>query len=125
MKKRGFTLIELLVALACSTIVLLLLSTSIFFIIKVNNTVIDDSSTTYKILQLKDYILNNGDIEEYIYDEQSKSLIVKKGEEEITLFKNVKTIKVDFYNDENGLKCCSIAYTTSNDKVNELDFVLK
>lgn len=125
MKKRGFTLIELLVALSCSTIVLLLLSTSIFFIMKVNNKVIDDSSTTYKVFQLKDYILNNEDVEEYIYDEQNKCLLVKKGEEEITLFKNVKTIKVDFYNDENGLKCCSIAYTTSNDKVNELNFVLK
>lgn len=125
MKKRGFTLIELLVALSCSTIVLLLLSTSIFFIIKVNNTVINDSSTTYKVFQLKDYILNNEDIDEYIYDETNQCLIVKKGEEEIILFKNVKKINVDFYNDENGFKCCSIAYTTSNDKVDKLNFVLK
>lgn len=58
-KKKGFTLIELLVALFCASIILASLSASIYFVARIAGNVSNDAAITYRVMSLKDYIIDN------------------------------------------------------------------
>lgn len=58
-KKKGFTLIELLVALFCASIILSSLSASIYFVARIAGNVSNDAAITYRVMSLKDYIIDN------------------------------------------------------------------
>lgn len=58
-KKKGFTLIELLVALFCASIILASLSASIYFVARIAGNVSSDAAITYRVMSLKDYIIDN------------------------------------------------------------------
>lgn len=57
--KKGFTLVEILVALACTVIFLVGVSTFFISMRRISHDIIDKTSNLYKILTVRDYIVEN------------------------------------------------------------------
>lgn len=118
---KGFTLVELLVTMAVTAISLTMISGTIYLTVKISNDVIYNSSQSYKIMKLKDYIIDNKITTntDFVIDSTNDDLIYRGN----TLFNDINVKEISFYL-KDDFTYSFIEYENSNGKIKNLSFVV-
>lgn len=116
---KGFTLVELMVAIFIASISLALVSGTIYFGVQIANKTMLESSITYKIMKIKDFI-----IEKQITDANQFSFSDDKiYYADNLLFDEIEIKDISFYSQDDFVYS-SITYYASSNNSRNITFVV-